>query len=230
MSNLEIENYRDWYLQSLELSVKITGKTPGFFAKRKVEHLIEEAQKYFGSIDDKIVLDIGCGIGLVDSYLKSRFSRIVGVDICREAIRAAYIENPDLSYNWYSGEVLPYPQDYFDISFAINVIHHVSSPKWQYFISEMRRVTKKGGLCFIFDLNLFNPITRLIVSRCTYDKDANLISAHQVKELFHKCSFNSIKSKSIIYFPFDMLFFKKLENILSVFLPFGTQYYVMGIK
>lgn len=175
-------------------------------------------------------MDIGCGIGLADPYLKKCFSQVYGVDICSSAIEVAIRENPYISYKLYDGNLLPYPKNFFDVSFAMCVMHHVPPQKWEHFIKDMYRVTKVEGLCFIFEHNPVNPITRLIVSRCKYDRDAMLVTQNRVKKLFSSSGIKNIRSRSILYFPFDILILKKLEeSVLSLF-PFGTQYYVVGTK
>ncbi len=134
-----------------------------------------------------------------------------------------------MNYNWYDGEHLPFEENSFDFTFAINVMHHVPPALWQNFCNEMHRVLKPGGVAVVFDHNPVNPLTRRVVSKCEFDRDAVLLSHKKIKELFKAAKLDISGSSYILFFPFKGGIFRTIEKGIS-WLPLGAQHFVTGVK
>lgn len=93
-------------------------------------------------------LDIGCGGGLVTECLPFYYPKvkIYGCDISKTAIKhAKKYGTGKVSYKVFNKQ-LPYPSNYFDAVTCIDVLEHV--PNEKYFVREIKRVLKKGGVLF----------------------------------------------------------------------------------
>lgn len=87
------------------------------------------------------VLDIGCGVGQVVATLTREGFEAHGVDVAEPNIRKARTHSDRCVL--YDGGRLPYPDGYFDVVGALNVLEHVQDP--EDFIREAARVCAIGG-------------------------------------------------------------------------------------
>lgn len=226
---ISFDDYVQSYKKEVQDSIDFIGQDVDFFIHIKADLIIELAKKYFGNLDNIKVLDIGSGIGLTDQFLTSEIKNLYGIDVSAGAVENAKKRNPNVIYTNYGGERLPFDDNYFDMAFAINVMHHMIPDQWEHFVKEMKRVVKTGGIMAVFEHNPLNPLTRLAVKRCEFDKDAVLLTNGKLKNLFESSGIKIFNSSFIIFFPFKSGFFRKAEKILSG-LPVGAQHFVAGEK
>lgn len=105
------------------------------------------------------VLEIGCGTGILSSYLlkKRRKLKLYGVDISPEAITVAK-KNLSSSKNVHFevGDILnlKYPSHSFDMVIGNSVLHHVPLKS---ILSEVKRVSKPGAKVWFCEPNILNP-------------------------------------------------------------------------
>ena len=131
-----------------------------YLLKRKMAYVLNDCD----NLGDKIGLDIGCGQGFYVQHLKRKTKKMVGIDFSFNNVRNTLkLRNSNIKYGLNSdGTQLPFKSNYFDFCYSINVIHHLPSRALhRKFINEMIRVVKPGGMIFIFDLSLKNPIFAL---------------------------------------------------------------------
>jgi ubiquinone/menaquinone biosynthesis C-methylase UbiE len=226
---VKFDDYAGSYRDEVQSSINFIGQDVDFFHELKAKKLIELAQKYFTDYKNIKILDIGCGIGLIDFRIKKEFQNLFGVDIEEQTVKKAEEKNPEVSYQVYDGLKLPFDDNTIDLAFAINVVHHVPSRHWGNFIKEMYRVLKPGGYAAIFEHNPYNPLTRLAVNRCEFDRDAELINRGKVKNYYIKAGFSIEASSYIAFFPFSQNFFRKIEKTIG-WLPMGAQYFITSKK
>jgi len=124
----------------------VTGSEHG--VKRRFETLLSSK-----SLEDKAVLDIGCGVG---AYCKVAMnygaSLAVGLDInLQYLIKAKSIEKVQAR-----ASSLPFSSSCFDVILMIDVLEHL--PSESEVIQEAKRVLKKDGIIFITVPNKFYPI------------------------------------------------------------------------
>ena len=86
-----------------------------------------------------------------------------------------------------------------------------------------------GGLLLVFEHNPFNPLTRLAVARCAFDRDAQLLSRGLSARVLAAAGLSVFEKRYILVSPFA---FKGAEWIERRFrqAPLGAQYYVGGRK
>lgn len=103
----------------------------------------EQAEKYRSLLRlvkipaDWLVLDAGCGTGLLAEFLPNE---IIGVDISDGMLKIAakrmHVRKAPL---WR----LPFADKQFDATFCITVMQDIPSERWEACVKEMLRVTKK---------------------------------------------------------------------------------------
>jgi SAM-dependent methyltransferase len=228
-SDVSFDDYVETYRAEIEDSIGFIGQDVDFFLEIKAEMLLRIAEKKLGPLDKVKVLDIGSGIGLVDKFLKGRIPGLHGVDVEEGVVQKAKINNPEVNYQKYDGERLPFDDNTFDMCFAINVMHHVPPALWENFSREMNRVLKPGGIAAVFEHNPLNPLTRIAVARCEFDRDAVLLKHSKLISLFRGAGFEEAEDAYIVFFPFKAKFFRGIEKALG-WLPLGAQHYVTGRK
>ncbi len=96
-------------------------------------------------IEDRKILDIGCGTG-ANLEMLSQFGTAEGVDVSDDALE--FCRKKDLKVSKGLAETLPYPDETFDITTALDVIEHLDDDIAG--LKEMYRVTKTGGHALIF--------------------------------------------------------------------------------
>ncbi len=224
----EFDAYRSSYAETVNDSISFSGLNIDYFAKAKAEHLLGLIAEKVGDPRSASVLDVGCGVGTYHPLLRGRVASISGADPSVECVAEARANNPDVDYRDFSGGRLPFESGSVDVSFAICVLHHVPPPQWPEFTREMARVTRPGGIVAIFEHNPYNPLTRRVVSRCPFDADAVLLTKRTTESHLKSAGLTNVDGKYILTIPAIDGFFRKIDDMLSIF-PFGAQYYSYGV-
>jgi ubiquinone/menaquinone biosynthesis C-methylase UbiE len=101
-------------------------------------------------------LDVGCGDGRWTSDIHDlvqtecgQTPESSGIDFSERAIAFARLIKPQINYQVSPGEDIPFPDEYFDLVSAIEVIEHVQDSSEHKFLSEMKRVTQQNGLVIV---------------------------------------------------------------------------------
>lgn len=125
--------------------------------------LVEEYLEPLGDLQRKKVLDIGCGLGgKTVAYGESGASDIYGVDLSLDNIRAssefADRKSPGLRRGFFASDAgrLPLCDDMFDTVIANDAMEHFKEP--EAVVREMARVTKPGGVIWLFFTPHFSPL------------------------------------------------------------------------
>jgi SAM-dependent methyltransferase len=212
------------YSEEVQSSIAFSGLRHDFFLEAKADILARVLRDHFGVAKPAIALDIGCGVGLLHPRLAPLVEKLVAVDASGASIERAKRANPGVEYSVIDGS-LPYGDNTFDAVFALCVIHHVPPKEWPAFVGEMHRVTRKGGLISIVEHNPLNPLTRLAVSRCSFDADAVLLRAGRTRALLEEAGGSAIRTEFFLTLPSRRPFATNIERLLGR-LPFGAQYIV----
>ena len=228
-NTVSFDDYVETYHREVQSSIDFIGQDVDFFIKLKADIVHKIACRHFPEPGEIKILDIGSGIGLTDSHLTTRIKNLYGVDVEKGVVAKAKEKNPGVKYELYDGLKLPFEDNTFDMIFTINVMHHIKPGKWLSFIEETKRVIKPGGIFAVFEHNPLNPLTRLAVSRCEFDRDAVLIRKSRLKKMFEEKGFKTELQAFIVFFPFKPKLFRTIERGLN-WLPLGAQYFVTGIK
>ncbi len=107
-------------------------------------------------LDNKYVLDAGCGAGILTESLAKQGAHVTGIDASREVIKAAQehciTSNLNISYQAITIEdFIAINTDKFDIITCMELLEHVPDPSS--FVANCAKLLKPGGQLFISTLN-----------------------------------------------------------------------------
>jgi len=162
-------------------------------SKRQAEKNIRIAEQLFGEIDSsnvKMVLEVGCGIGMLASYLAKKYGwHVTGIDLDPEQIERAkseYTENEYLKFFEADATKLLFGKGEFDMVLSFDVLHHI--PCWDRAIEEINRVLKPKGFYIFNDL----AFSRL-AARTFGGLLRNYMGVYVVDDIIHHLEGNNLK-------------------------------------
>lgn len=212
----------------VQSSIDFSGLPHSFFTAAKADALRGLVASRLNGMHGLNLLDVGCGVGELHPYVRSMFDRICGTDVSEASIAQARLRNPEVQYQVYGGETLPYDDAVFNLSIAICVLHHVQPPRRVGLLREMRRVVRPGGLVCVIEHNPLNPLTRFAVARCEFDRDAILLRAGQTRALMADAGLHDTRSHCFLLLPSAAPLARRLEHSLR-HIPLGAQYIASGM-
>src|SRR3984957_6530870 len=215
-------NYRD----VVQSSIDFAGLPHSFFMRAKADLLRQLIASRLGP-EMPAMLDVGCGVGSFHPLLRDVVGRLSGIDVSSTCIAQARDDNPNVDYRAFDGINFPFDAASFDLVTAICVMHHVPPAEWAHFLNEMRRVVRPGGLICVIEHNPLNPLTRLAVSRCEFDRDAVLLGAGKARKLMEAGGLREIGARYFLLLPWEAKPARRVEGALSN-VPFGAQYAAFG--
>ncbi|GGL72325.1 class I SAM-dependent methyltransferase [Halocalculus aciditolerans] len=136
---------QEWY-QTAEVAEEYDEKRfsrGGRLIDRREKRAVLEA---IGPVDGERVLEIACGTGRFTVMLAERGADITGLDISeamlQEGREKAHAAGVDDHLEFMRGDAarLPFPDDHFDVVFAMRFFHLADTPAK--FLTEMARVSK----------------------------------------------------------------------------------------
>ncbi|MCK5451336.1 MAG: class I SAM-dependent methyltransferase [Candidatus Omnitrophica bacterium] len=220
----DFDKFSSDYENILDKKIKYFGESTEYFAEYKAEYV----RKYLGDDFKGRILDYGCGIGLIVKYLKQYFDKnnveIMGYDVSLESTKRANQEMPDIVFTHDFNKI---KKNNFDVIVLANVLHHVKPEERSVFIRKAKSFLVKGGRIFIFEHNPYNPLTRLIVKLCVFDKEVIILKRKETVKLLIEAGMNISEKRYIVFFPQILKMFRFLEPILGC-VPMGTQYLCIG--
>jgi SAM-dependent methyltransferase len=219
----EFDRHSDTYREAIEDSISFSGADLDLFTRAKAETLLELAGR-LGATNQLAFLDVGCGPGETDRFLEGRVRRLAGVDIAPRMLDRARALNQWAEYRHVQeGDPIPFPDESFEVCFAVCVLHHVPPDRRVSLVGEMRRVCKPGGLVALFEHNPLNPLTRRAVNGCEFDRDAELLSRRRALRLLRAAGLPRPEGRYVIFFPRESRLLRGIERRLG-WLPLGAQY------
>jgi len=222
------DNYDKNFGAVVQSSINFSGLPHSFFTAAKADALRELIASRLHWMRNPRLLDVGCGVGELHPFLRDMFDQVCGTDVSAASIAEARIRNPEVQYEAYVGETLPYDSATFDLSIAICVLHHVPPPQWVGFLREMRRVVRPGGLVCLIEHNPVNPLTKLAVARCEFDRDAVLLRAGRTRALMAEAGLHDARSHYFLLLPSAAPLARRVERGLRR-IALGAQYIASGI-
>lgn len=217
------------YWEILAKLVNCAGERPDYFARYKLERLLALC----GPRPPVHVIDIGCGVGLLTELLAGALpaTRVTGLDVSAKSVeqaasRCARLANVGLFM--YDGHSLPPGIGGADLVVLANVFHHVTPPARPAFIERIvRPALSPGGRVVVFEHNPYNPVTRLVVRLCPFDRDARLVSLRAAVALLHQYQFRVSQRAYIVFFPRFLRALRRLEGRMGS-IPLGAQFMVVA--
>lgn len=109
--------------------------------------------RHYVPLEQRRVLDVGCGVGMYLAAFARFTPHVFGVEIEHERAREA--RDHDHNVSQAVGETLPFRADSFDVVFSHEVLEHVQDDRRC--AADMVRVTEPGGHIVIFVPNRLYP-------------------------------------------------------------------------
>ena len=120
---------------------------------------IKVIERLFSQIDlsnVKNVLEVGCGIGVLSSYLAEKYGwKVTGIDLDPEQIKSAkktHRENENLNFIEADATKLLFMDNKFDLVLSVDALHHI--PNRNKTFDEINRVLKSNGFYILVDIAL----------------------------------------------------------------------------
>ncbi len=221
----DFDRYSGDYADVVQQSIDFAGQDVAFFTEVKVRVLLAAARRHIGETQTLRVLDVGCGVGLTESFLVGRCAEVHGVDVSAASVRRAQHDHPKARFQTFDGQRLPFEDRHFDLVFAINVMHHVPPSERDPLVAEMARTLRPGGLAAIAEHNPWNPLTRRAVSLCPFDEDAVLLRRGESRRRLERAGLKCVEARYILFFPWRGARWRAIEARLG-WLPLGAQHLV----
>jgi len=112
-----------------------------------------ELIRYYAPLEDKRILDVGCGLGAYVRKMRAFSSQVYGVDIDQDKVAQTQQE---LGHIFLApAEELPFSDEYFDVVLLHEVLEHVRDDTQA--VREAYRVLKTGGRIVVFAPNRLYP-------------------------------------------------------------------------
>lgn len=105
------------------------------------------ADVYAGRENKALILDLGCGTGVVSGILAARGFRTLGLDVSLESLRLLPQKTRDIHAVQADAALLPFTTDSFDAVVSLGAWRHFPDPRWV--LGEIARVLKYPGLVVI---------------------------------------------------------------------------------
>lgn len=123
----------------------------------KLEHLAR--YKMVKPNKSGVVLDVGSAEGHGSEILASKFKKVIGIDISKDAVSRAkkFNRNTNVVFKIGSATDIPLKTNSIDSVAAFEVVEHIED--WKKFLSELHRVVRPGGRIYMSTPNkaVYNP-------------------------------------------------------------------------
>jgi SAM-dependent methyltransferase len=245
------------YAQEVDRAVAFSGQAQGFFLDVKARQIEEAIRDRLGEPSTVRALEVGCGPGLMQLRLRQHVGRLCGMDLslgclaqigqigqigqasqagaqadAQAGARARARAGAGDPYGLVAGDGqhAPFAGGSFDLVFAVCVLHHVPpGGRRDAVVAEMVRLARPGGLVVIWEHNPWNPLTRRVVARCSFDRDAALLSLAETRRLLRRAGLSRIESRYGLFFPWRGRGWRRAERLLAQ-VPLGAQFAALGSK
>jgi len=246
---MDFDDVADGYAREVDRAVAFSGQPQGFFLDVKARQIEEAIRGRLGEPSAVRALEVGCGPGLMWRRLRERIGHLWGMDLSLgclvEAGQAgeAGAEAGQIGQAGHAaqagaraglvaadGRRAPFAGGSFDLVFAVCVLHHVApGAERDALVGEMARLARPGGLVAIWEHNPWNPLTRRVVARCAFDRDAVLLSLGETRRLLRRAGLTRVESRYGLFFPWRGRGWRRAERLLAQ-VPLGAQFVAMGTK
>lgn len=223
----EFDAYAARYDEALAAGLSITGEDKDYYATGRMRWVASRLRA-LGVPAPQTVLDFGCGLGNATPLFIDELGAgsVVGVDVSEgllDRAREAFAGEPRARFAAIDAFDAPASAD---LAFVNGVFHHIPVADRPGALQYVRRTLKPGGLFAFWENNPWNPGTRYIMSRVSFDEHAITITPPEARGLLRDAGFEIVETDFLFIFPRALRALRPLERVLAR-LPLGGQYLVL---
>jgi SAM-dependent methyltransferase len=224
----EFDEFAGNYDAALNQGLKFTGESRTFFAEGRMRWLSRRLAQL--SFQPRTALDFGCGTGgsLPFFFKHLGVSRVTATDLSADSLGEARREHPGLAVEFQPLTEFKPPGD-LDLAFCNGVFHHIPLAERAKAATQIYDSLRPGGRLAFWENNPWNPVTRFMMNRVPFDRDAILVWPRTARDLLRRAGFEVARTDFMFIFPSVLSFLRKVEPWL-VSLPLGGQYLVLAKK
>lgn len=223
----EFDAYAARYDEALAAGLSVTGEDRDYYARGRMRWLAGRLRA-LGIPAPGTVLDFGCGLGgSTPLFLDELGARqVVGVDVSEgllDRAREAFAGEPRARFHAIASYEAPASAD---LAFVNGVFHHIPPADRAEALRYVRRTLRPGGVFAFWENNPWNPGTRYIMRRVSFDENAITITPPEARGLLRAAGFGIVETRFLFIFPRALRWLRPLERRLAR-LPLGGQYLVL---
>lgn len=226
--NLQFDEFALDYDRALEEGLSVSGEDKEYFCHGRIAWLKSCLREL--NFRPKAVLDFGCGTGSTTPYFIDliRVESVLGVDSSSKSIELANQNYCTPNVKFLQLSQLQ-PTEQIDLAFCNGVFHHIPVEARRSAIQFINRSLRHGGLFALWENNPWNPGTRYVMSRISFDRDAVTLSVLEARGLLRSGGFEILRIDFLFVFPRMLKWLRFLEPFVSR-LPLGAQYQILCRK
>jgi len=216
--------YAENYDEALNQGLSVTGEDKQYFARQRILWLSNRLEK--SQSKPMRVLDYGCGTGTTTSLLLEflHAESVIGVDSSTRSLERAR-KDPSPNCEFFLNADYPGREE-IDLVYCNGVFHHIPPSERAGELAHVMRCLRPGGLFALWENNPWNPGTRYVMSRISFDRNAVKLSPTYARALLRQSGFELIRTDFLFFFPRFLRTLRWIEPFISG-LPFGGQYLVL---
>jgi ubiquinone/menaquinone biosynthesis C-methylase UbiE len=216
------------YDAALQRGLSMSGESKDYFIRGRIEWLSKRLQQH--ACRPRHVLDYGCGTGATAPALVEDLgaASVTGVDVSSDSIDIARKHYADGNVRFTTMDQWQ-PAGEYDLAYCNGVFHHIEPALRRRALADISRALSPRGYFAFCENNPWNPGTRLVMSRISFDRDANMLSARHARKLLAGAGFEIITTDFLFFFPRALAILRPLEPGLTR-VPVGGQYMVLCRK
>jgi SAM-dependent methyltransferase len=224
----DFDRYADEYDAALAHGLSVSGEDKEHFGRARVNWLAACLARV--QHRPAAVMDFGCGTGSATPFLVGidGVTSLVGIDISARSLEHARRDHGNararfLLFSRYE------PDGTLDLAFCNGVFHHIPPADRAAAIRFIYRSLRPGGLFALWENTPWNPGTRYVMSRVSFDRDAILLTPGETRGLLRDAGFEIVRTDFLFIFPRSLRWFRGVEPLVSR-LPLGAQYQILCRK
>jgi SAM-dependent methyltransferase len=222
------DGYADSYDHDLAQGLSATGEDRDYYARRRVEWLRGCLDRLRFVPTDTIEFGFGTGSNVPFLIEVAGATSVVGLDTSGRSLEVARNTFGSPEAHFYGLSEYE-PEGKADLVFCNGVFHHIPPADRAAAVEYLYRCLKPGGLLALWENNPWNPGTRYIMSRVSFDRDAITLVSSETQGLVRRAGFQVVRTDFLFIFPHFLRWFRGLEPRLSK-LPIGGQYELLCRK
>ena len=222
---VDFDDFARSYDEDLARGLSVSGESKDYFAQKRA-HWTAERLALLG-VQPATLLDFGCGTGGSVGHLLGwpGVERLTGVDPSAASLAIARREHPDRRADFRLPDAPP-PTG-IDLAYTNGTFHHITADERPAALRYVWNTLRPGGLFVMWENNPLNPGTRLVMSRCAFDRDAEPFAARSARVQLRAVGFEVVRTDHLFIFPRILRALRPTERWVSG-LPLGAQYAVFA--